>query len=248
MFVELLSIIGVVSGFCLVTLAIASGLYYLSEIVEENAEFTCRVLKYLIRGISGYLILLVIFDSFPWKLTCLSLFTYFIYYQNLKTFPYINLTSTVFISSCILAVINHYLWFQHFGNPYIPSIDERLDPNFKLPHYPTFTEIASFFGICVWLIPFSLFISLSANENTLPTNLHDLSRFSNDNNMSINNSNSSRRKDDGDSDRKSVRVRGVNLTRALIGLIMEKINILFAIFGIKFRFGQNDRTHSELMI
>ena len=34
---------------------------------------------------------------------------------------------------------------------------------------PTFTEIASFFGICVWLVPFSLFVSLSAGENVLPS-------------------------------------------------------------------------------
>lgn len=34
---------------------------------------------------------------------------------------------------------------------------------------PTFTEVASFFGLCVWLVPFSLFISLSASENVLPS-------------------------------------------------------------------------------
>lgn len=34
---------------------------------------------------------------------------------------------------------------------------------------PTFTEIASFFGICVWLVPFALFVSLSAGDNVLPT-------------------------------------------------------------------------------
>ena len=34
---------------------------------------------------------------------------------------------------------------------------------------PTFTEIASFFGLCVWLIPFALFVSLSAGENVLPS-------------------------------------------------------------------------------
>lgn len=34
---------------------------------------------------------------------------------------------------------------------------------------PTFTEIASFFGICVWLVPFALFVSLSASDNILPT-------------------------------------------------------------------------------
>lgn len=37
------------------------------------------------------------------------------------------------------------------------------------PDVPPFTEIASFFGICVWLIPFSLFVSLSASDNVLPT-------------------------------------------------------------------------------
>ncbi len=34
---------------------------------------------------------------------------------------------------------------------------------------PSFTEIASYFGLCVWLVPFSLFVSLSASDNILPT-------------------------------------------------------------------------------
>jgi len=34
---------------------------------------------------------------------------------------------------------------------------------------PTFTEIASYFGLCVWIVPFSLFVSLSAGDNVLPT-------------------------------------------------------------------------------
>lgn len=29
--------------------------------------------------------------------------------------------------------------------------------------------IASYFGICVWLVPFALFVSLSAGDNVLPT-------------------------------------------------------------------------------
>jgi hypothetical protein len=37
------------------------------------------------------------------------------------------------------------------------------------PNIPTFTEIASYFGLCVWLVPFSLFVSLSASDNVLPT-------------------------------------------------------------------------------
>jgi hypothetical protein len=34
---------------------------------------------------------------------------------------------------------------------------------------PSFTEIASYFGLCVWLVPFALFVSLSAGENVLPS-------------------------------------------------------------------------------
>ena len=34
---------------------------------------------------------------------------------------------------------------------------------------PSFTEIASFFGICIWLVPFAMFVSLSAGENVLPS-------------------------------------------------------------------------------
>lgn len=34
---------------------------------------------------------------------------------------------------------------------------------------PTFSEVASYFGICVWLVPFALFVSLSAGENVLPS-------------------------------------------------------------------------------
>ncbi|GMF80249.1 unnamed protein product [Aspergillus oryzae] len=34
---------------------------------------------------------------------------------------------------------------------------------------PTFTEVASYFGLCVWLVPFALFVSLSAGENVLPS-------------------------------------------------------------------------------
>lgn len=34
---------------------------------------------------------------------------------------------------------------------------------------PTFTEVASYFGLCVWLVPFALFVSLSAGDNVLPS-------------------------------------------------------------------------------
>ncbi len=40
---------------------------------------------------------------------------------------------------------------------------------YNQPEQPSFTEIASFFGLSVWLVPFALFVSLSAGENVLPS-------------------------------------------------------------------------------
>ncbi|KAI9306535.1 transmembrane adaptor Erv26-domain-containing protein, partial [Cunninghamella echinulata] len=74
-----------------------------------------------------------------------------VYSLNLRTFPFIQLTSLPFISSCVLVFVDHFIWFNYFTKYYRP-----------------FMDIASFFGVCVWLIPFTYFISLSANDNALP--------------------------------------------------------------------------------
>jgi hypothetical protein len=63
-------------------------------------------------------------------------------------------------------ISNHYLWFRHFSTPPPHS---RSYPYSRDPSIPTFTEIASYFGLCVWLVPFALFVSLSAGENVLPS-------------------------------------------------------------------------------
>lgn len=81
----------------------------------------------------------------------------------------------------VLVLANHILWFRHFSTPTIPadhpySSSRRGPPGSPYdytssanPHFPSFTEISAFFGICVWLVPFSLFVSLSAGENVLPS-------------------------------------------------------------------------------
>lgn len=64
-------------------------------------------------------------------------------------------------------IANHYLWFRHFSAP-SPSSQYSNYP-YDRPDIPSFTEIASYFGLCVWLVPFALFVSLSAGENVLPS-------------------------------------------------------------------------------
>lgn len=168
MFLTILSIVGAVLGFVFLVLSIASGLYYVSELVEEHSEPTKRFLSKIIYVIIGILILLYLFDGFPFKLTAFSVVSYWIYLQNLNKFPYVQLTSPLFLTSCVLVIANHFLWFNHFHHPVIPPLEVRLRHDYVPPHIPTFIEVCSFFGICVWFVPFALFVSLSAHDNLLP--------------------------------------------------------------------------------
>lgn len=76
--------------------------------------------------------------------------------------------SPSFIASCVLVITDHFLWFFHFSR--VTQL-ARLQRTYRgpPPSLPGFTEIASFFGLCVWLAPLFLFLSLSANDNALPT-------------------------------------------------------------------------------
>ncbi|KAI9027560.1 transmembrane adaptor Erv26-domain-containing protein [Phycomyces nitens] len=94
---------------------------------------------------------LLLFDRLPFFQIAFSLLCHGVYSMNLQTFPFINLTSLPFLSSCVLVFVDHFVWFRYFTS-----------------HYRPFMDIAAFFGICVWLIPFTYFISLSANDNSLP--------------------------------------------------------------------------------
>jgi len=172
----LVGYIGVILGFCFLTLAIASGLYYLSELVEEHTVLTKKVLTYLIYVVIALQTLLWLVDGFPAKLSLLTIGSHVAYMQNLRRFPVVKLTDPLFILSCGLVVLNHYLWFSHFQAPPPQHINSSSSSyssysqyNYDPSAYPTFTEISAYFGLCVWLVPFSLFVSLSAGENVLPT-------------------------------------------------------------------------------
>ncbi|KAF2790727.1 DUF396-domain-containing protein [Melanomma pulvis-pyrius CBS 109.77] len=165
----LLGYIGVVLGFAFLTLAIASGLYYLSELVEEHTVLAKRLLTQLIYGIIGLQVLLLVVDGFPLALSGLSIVSHVIYAQNLRRFPIVKLTDPLFLLSCGLVISNHYLWFRHFSAPPTHNRSSSSYPYSRDTDMPSFTEIASYFGLCVWLVPFALFVSLSAGENVLPS-------------------------------------------------------------------------------
>ncbi|KAL0136906.1 transmembrane adaptor Erv26-domain-containing protein [Mucor lusitanicus] len=139
-------------AFCFVVLSLACGLYYLAELVEEYSVYTKKVIKWMTGVIISLHVLFWIFDRLPFFYLAFSVFCHCIYSLNLKNFPFISLTSIPFLSSCVLVFVDHFLWFNYFTT-----------------HYKPFMDIAAFFGLCVWLVPFAYFISLSANDNALPT-------------------------------------------------------------------------------
>ncbi|KAK3901016.1 transmembrane adaptor Erv26 [Staphylotrichum tortipilum] len=165
----LVGYLGTVVGFCFMTLAIASGLYYLSELVEEHTVIAKRFLTKLIYSIIVLQLFLCIVDRFPFLPTALGIFSHFIYLGNMRRFPFVKLTDPLFLTSCVLVLVNHYVWFKHFSH-HQERAYQNMSSYYDTPdNIPSFTEIASYFGLCVWLVPFSLFVSLSASDNILPT-------------------------------------------------------------------------------
>jgi hypothetical protein len=114
-------------------------------------------------------ILLAVVDKFPWTLSLLSIGSHVVYMQNLRRFPIVKLTDPIFLASCVLVLLNHWLWFRHFSAPPPRSKVSARYNYYDQPPVPSFTEIASFFGLNVWLVPFALFVSLSAGEYVLPS-------------------------------------------------------------------------------
>ena len=166
----LVGYIGLLVGFAFLTLSIASGLYYLSELVEEHTVFSARLLRYLIYLVAVFQTLLWAIDGFPFWLSVFGIASHAVYASNLRRFPIVKLSDPLFLLSCGLVILNHWVWFRHFSStPSYGARDSYHGRYAAIQDQASFTEIASYFGLCVWLVPFALFVSLSASENVLPS-------------------------------------------------------------------------------
>ncbi|ORX44196.1 DUF396-domain-containing protein [Piromyces finnis] len=151
MILTLIKYIGVLLAIIFILLSLACTLYYLAELVEENTVMTRKVIKYSIWTVLVLYVLLWIVDGMPFLRILFSIICHLVYSILLNDFPDIQLSSPTFISSCVLVLVDHFVWFNYFTKFYYP-----------------FDRIVCFFVICVWAVPFEFFISLSANDNTLP--------------------------------------------------------------------------------
>ncbi|XP_074642618.1 protein TEX261-like [Tubulanus polymorphus] len=148
----LLSWVAMLLQIVFITLSIAAGLYYLAELVEEYTSITGRVIKYLIFATIGVYVALLLFEDLPLTLIIGGFVANVAHLFILQTFPYIAFTSPSFIIGTVMLLVNHYFAFSYFSNVWHP-----------------FSEVLAFFTVCLWLVPFLFFVSLSANELVLPT-------------------------------------------------------------------------------
>jgi len=148
----MLGYIGLVIQFIFASLALASGLYYLAELVEEFTSASARVVRVLILVVFGIFLCFLVFEEFPLSMTLCGMAAQIAHIYVMQTFPYFVLSSPAFVSTLVFVVINHYLAFTYFSN-----------------HYYPFIEVMAYFTICMWMVPFAFFVSLSANDMVLPT-------------------------------------------------------------------------------
>eukprot|EP01112_Ceratiomyxa_fruticulosa_P003042 TRINITY_DN1344_c0_g1_i1.p1 TRINITY_DN1344_c0_g1~~TRINITY_DN1344_c0_g1_i1.p1 ORF type:complete len:208 (-),score=21.15 TRINITY_DN1344_c0_g1_i1:43-666(-) len=173
--------------FAFTTICLAAGLYYLAELVEEYAFFTKKIIKYAIWVILLIHVLIWLTVSEIGTLEiCIGLVAHVVYSSLLPKFPTVELLGPRFLLSVVMVITNHLSWFFYFRD-----------------HYFSFPQIMSIFLLLVWIIPFTFFISLSANENTLPYGNPSIATASGDY-------------------LHSKRGRSVNVLRSIFGLLRRK--------------------------
>ncbi|WWC67276.1 uncharacterized protein I206_101184 [Kwoniella pini CBS 10737] len=177
---HLLAYAGGLAAFLFVTLSLASGLLWLAELIEEHSKHAKYVGIRAIYAIIALHILLWFTDSLPFLPLIFSIACHLVYLTNFSSqWPYISLTSKKFIVSCFLVIGDHFIWFFHFAN--LAQENKKFKTSSQRYHYnknyknsnngnnPSFGDVAAFFAVCVWFIPLFLFLSLSANDNALPS-------------------------------------------------------------------------------
>ena len=90
----------------MLTSCTASGLYYLSELVEEHTVFAKKLLTRLIYAVISIQVLLCLVDGFPFWLSLLSMGSHVVYLGNMRRFPIVKLSDPLFITSCGMDLIS----------------------------------------------------------------------------------------------------------------------------------------------
>ncbi|KAF5270440.1 hypothetical protein FQR65_LT05628 [Abscondita terminalis] len=151
------------------TVAIAAGLYYLAELVEEYTVVTKKIIWWMNLVTIIIYVMLWLFENFPTFIVICGILAQLSHFLILVDFPYIIFLSPSFLISVLFIIINHYLAFQHFASIFYSFSEVRFKSTMFSDIIILCFKVMAYFTLCLWLVPFALFISLSANENVLPT-------------------------------------------------------------------------------
>jgi hypothetical protein len=141
-------------------LAIASLLYLLCDLAEENVAFTRKFLKYSIQIICVlYTIMGVADPDVPVQKCLIGVACHAAYLPLMTTFPILhNPLSPVPIIALVATVSNHISWFRHF-----------LAAAGTAGGAISATGVLGFFLLFVWMVPLGFFVSMITSDECLPT-------------------------------------------------------------------------------
>ncbi|KAK4050051.1 erv26 super protein [Microbotryomycetes sp. JL221] len=136
-----LSYVAGTAAFVFVLLSLASGLLYVAEVIEEHSSIAKVIGQRVVYCIILVIIALHFADGLPLYLTTLGVY----FSERARAAGSYNSYNR-----------GNARWNQHASH-------------YNYGHEDTFVDVATYFGVCVWLTPFFLFLSLSANDNVLPS-------------------------------------------------------------------------------
>ncbi|KAF7268755.1 protein TEX261 [Rhynchophorus ferrugineus] len=151
-FFTLICYIAILVQVIFITISIAAGLYYLAELVEEYTTYAKKIIWWMNSIITILYVLIWMLEGLPTSMTVCGILAQLCHFVILANFPFVAFSSPFFIIGVIFVIVNHYLAFSYFSTTYHP-----------------FSEVIAYFTLYLWLVPFALFVSLSANDNVLPT-------------------------------------------------------------------------------
>ncbi|OSX77713.1 hypothetical protein BU14_0136s0011 [Porphyra umbilicalis] len=138
---------------------LASGLYWLVELAEENTTLAKKLLRGSTITLLVLHVLLLLYERFPALPTLNGLASHLIYYQLLQAFPFVEPRSALFGLSAVGFVASNVLWYRFFAS------DVEIFYRYGVAPLPA---VAAFFLLVVWLVPGAFFVSLTVNEAVLP--------------------------------------------------------------------------------
>eukprot|EP00669_Euglena_mutabilis_P006732 TRINITY_DN2236_c0_g1_i1.p2 TRINITY_DN2236_c0_g1~~TRINITY_DN2236_c0_g1_i1.p2 ORF type:complete len:217 (+),score=92.80 TRINITY_DN2236_c0_g1_i1:76-726(+) len=139
---------------CFAALCLACGFYYLAELSEEYTVLTRKILRTMVYVVWALYALLWLVDGFPLYCILTGLLSHACYYSLLPRFPFVTLLSVRVLASCVAFVASHLVWYHHFMDPYGPLY--------------TYGHLLGFFFLCIWMVPFGLFITVTVDNMALP--------------------------------------------------------------------------------